>query len=244
MKRYLRDPNAPTHLRRLFESARSDGLDEKRRRRVADRLGLSVWGAGTTNTSSDAPATTAPWSSVATVAVAVAALVGGGAAYVRASHSHRIEAPPAVAASAVVTNVAAPTSTAPGQQGSTGTTEVSALPDVRAERTAARPRHAAPPAEAKGSANDLRLEIAALDGVRRETEGGRPRRALELLDDYAATFAHGRLSEEAAVLRIEALHASGDRTEADRLARRLLRGSPNTPYAARVRAALVDVSRE
>ena len=86
------------------------------------------------------------------------------------------------------------------------------------------------------------MEIAALDGVRRATEGGRPKEALTLLDDYAARFPAGKLREEALVLRIEALHASGDEAGAQRLAQKLLRSSPNTPYAARVRSALAKPS--
>lgn len=61
MKRYLRDPDGPTHLRRLVESARKDGLDDERRCRVADRLGLLFTVAGT---SPGGSAAAASWSSM------------------------------------------------------------------------------------------------------------------------------------------------------------------------------------
>jgi len=105
------------------------------------------------------------------------------------------------------------------------------------------PSPAAPASSASGS-SDLHLEIIALDGVHRAIETGSPREALARLDDYGKRFPTGKLREEATVLRIEALHAGGDRQAAERLAERLLRDSPNTPYVARVRAALVQSPRE
>ena len=40
MKRYQEDPETPTHLRKLLESARGDDLDAKRTQRVAKRMGI------------------------------------------------------------------------------------------------------------------------------------------------------------------------------------------------------------
>jgi hypothetical protein len=121
---------------------------------------------------------------------------------------------------------------------------IEALPDRPAD-SPARPPHRPPPAaETKTEPGNLRIELATLDAVRRATEGGHASHALTLLDKYASKFPTGKLREEAAVLRVEALQASGDRTSAAALARRLLRDSPNSPYAVRIRAALESDSRE
>ncbi len=293
MKRYLRDPNAPSHLRKLVESASTDGLDVERRRRVAERLGLTLPAALQTPTSPGAPSATVSWPAIGAIALAMTAIAGGSVGYTRYAESRPTATAPVVPGS----SADAPEVPAPVEKDSVGTMKVSALPDVPAhrpadlparrpadlparrladlpahrpadlpahrpdlpahrpadlpaertadvpaERTVTAARPAAP--EAKQASRDLRLEIEALDGVRRTTEAGRPRDALALLDQYAAKFPAGKLREEALVLRIEALHASGDQSAADALGQRLLRESPSTPYAARVRAALVEPLRK
>ncbi len=246
MRRISRDPSAPSHLRRLVESARRDGLDEKRRRRVAERLGLALAVVGPMDAVKvDAPAAAAPWSSVGAIALAMVALAGGSVSYMRVTRSEQAAAPGGPVANSIAAPPVTVTPASPAQADALRATDVSALPDAAPEQIVSRPRAAKTTSlGAKHVASDLRFEIVALDGVRRATESRRPRIALALLDDYAAKYPAGKLREEALVLRIEALHASGDQPAADALARRLLRESPNSPYAARVRAALVDPLRE
>jgi TolA-binding protein len=352
MKRYRHDPNAPSHLRKLVESARWDDLGVDRRRRVAERLGVAAGGVTASNVGVEPGASTPPWASVGGIALTALALVGAGVGYVNARPSRSTNANPyhlsvavaspeqpriAEAAPPVATltsvdvamlpdvptaqvsvtgrrafiepsadtkpPVGAQPSVAINQSVSTNTSDankvdhsssLSVLSKASAERASVASRRSAvsnssvanspsvastpvvaskhsgtvttsitgkalvasdpsteskfvetkPSAEATSGSGDLRLELVELDGARRATESGRPSEALTRLDDYASKFPVGKLREEAMVLRIEALHASGDRTNAEKLARRFLRESPNTPYAARVRAALVSLSRE
>ncbi|MBX3198974.1 MAG: hypothetical protein KF894_12655 [Labilithrix sp.] len=248
MKRYRHDPNAPGHLRSLVESARGDGLGEERRRLVAERLGIAPTAgpppSGPVRKSSPASRAPAPFGAIALTAVA---FIGGAVAFVAVNRQSH-EEPPLAAAPAITPppEPPSPLVDSPPSPAADATSipsmRVGALRDAPAGRApVAKPSAGAEPG-AKGSAGDLRLEIAALDRVRHAAEARRPREALALLDDYAAKFPSGRLREEALVLRIEALHASGDQAGAERLAQQLLRSSPNTPYAARVRSVLAVVS--
>ncbi|MBN9159946.1 MAG: hypothetical protein BGO98_18200 [Myxococcales bacterium 68-20] len=259
MKRYRHDPNAPSHLRKLLESARGDDIGENRRRLVAERLGIASAAAAPSDPSrkSSPPGTRASLS-VGGVVLTAIALIGGTTTYVAINHPSPAESPPAAVSltaappsptsileppTSIVEPPPAPVAEPPSMP-SMPSMHVGALREARSERAPiAKPNPVAEPgAGPKGGTGDLRLEIAALDGVRRATEGGRPRDALTLLDDYAARFPAGKLREEALVLRIEALHASGDEAGAQRLAQQLLRSSPNTPYAARVQSALAKAS--
>ena len=155
-------------------------------------------------------------------------------------------AEPAPSAAAIIVPPSTPAAPPPHAAG-VGSIDVAQLPDVPAENA---PRPSRVPTTDHGptkpapESSDLRLEIIALDGVHHALDAARPHEALALLDQYAARFPAGKLREEATVLRIEALHANGDQAAADRLAERLFRDSPNTPYAARVRAALVKAPLE
>jgi hypothetical protein len=93
-----------------------------------------------------------------------------------------------------------------------------------------------PPATPAASA--LADEVASLDAARDELRAQRPRAAIRALDTYSSRFPGGVLAPEAVVVRIEALVALGDRTQADRLGRRFLAAHPTSPLADRVRATL------
>ncbi len=267
MNRYRHDPDAPSHLRRLMESARGDELDARRRRRVAERLGLMPMTIPPAKADLEPIQRSSSLVYIGTITIAALALFGGGAGFVEwmgagagagagpaPARAASTSAEPA-ATSVEPSSVVMPVSTshadsvlvpAPTPVG-VASMDVAALPDVRQERVAKPSRAPTPVAEstkADGDSSTLRLEIIALDEARRETEAGRPRAALTRLDEYATKFPRGMLREEAMVLRIEALHASGDHATAGSLARRLFRDSPKTPYAARVRAGLVNPSRE
>lgn len=264
MNRYAHDPNTPSHLRRLVESARGDELDVRRRHRVAERLGIATMTLPHIDPKLERAGTSkASWLSGRAITVTSIALIGGAVGYaslVRSDSSSAStptmvahtsaattttqESAPATMTSAIVDPSPAPLLAAPRAPDKTAVS-VTQLPDVPTA-------HAAPPSlatatrEAKPAtdSSDLRLELVALDGVRNAIESARPQLALQRLDEYAARFPAGKLREEATVLRIEALHAAGDPKSAERLANRLLRESPDTPYAARVRAALDKASRE
>jgi hypothetical protein len=71
-----------------------------------------------------------------------------------------------------------------------------------------------------------RLAVAARDGAS----------AIETLDAYARDFPHGQLSQEATLLRLEALLDEGQRAQAEALAQRFLQEHPSSPLAQRVRS--------
>lgn len=245
MKHYRHDPNAPSHLRKLVDSARIDNLDAVKRRAVAKRLGIaSTLGLPEEPSLESSRIRTPTRESLGGIALTVIALVGGTATYVAVSR-------PSPTRSAVVSPPVAtlpPTSTVePAPAPETPSVSVTTLLDAPKpafnspveHASAAKPTASTEPATKGG---DLRLEVAALDRVRRTTEDGRPLDALALLDEYVAKFPKGQLREEALALRIEALQANGDQAGAERLAEQLLRSSPDTPYAARVRAALAPAT--
>ena len=102
MKRYRHDPNVPSHLRKLVESARVDDLDANRRRLVAERLGIaSVAGLPSepSRESSSARArASVPFGAIALTAIA---LIGGTVTYVAVSHPSPAESPRAAVSLAV-----------------------------------------------------------------------------------------------------------------------------------------------
>jgi hypothetical protein len=87
-------------------------------------------------------------------------------------------------------------------------------------------------------ASSLADEVRALDGARTALAGGNARECLEKLDGYRAEFPRGVLGLEATVLRIEALAASGARTQARDLGTRFLESHPDSAHAARVRSVI------
>lgn len=82
-------------------------------------------------------------------------------------------------------------------------------------------------------------EVAKLDEARTALAQGDAARALSTLEGYARRFPRGVLAPEAAVLRIEALVAAGDRPAATRTAQSFLREHPASPYAQRIGSLLV-----
>jgi hypothetical protein len=88
------------------------------------------------------------------------------------------------------------------------------------------------------SARGLAGELAALDVARAALAAGDPRRALVGADAYDRDYPHGVLGQEAAVVRIEALHALGDDVRARSLARAFLDAHPSTAHADRLRTIL------
>jgi hypothetical protein len=119
-------------------------------------------------------------------------------------------------------------------------------PAIRVGHVAARPipeqtpsdEAAASPVEASltpAPASSLAKEVAALEPVRHALESGAPLGALALLDRYRTEFPRGRLTEEAAALRVEALASAGRRSEARALGAEFLAKHPESPMAERVR---------
>lgn len=82
---------------------------------------------------------------------------------------------------------------------------------------------------------DLREEIALMDQARTALRSGAPTRALTALEQYRTRYPRGSFGQEARVLRIEALAASGNRTRALAEANAFLAHNPNSPHSERLR---------
>jgi hypothetical protein len=81
-------------------------------------------------------------------------------------------------------------------------------------------------------------ELGSLDRARQALVAGDASRSLRLLDEYQRRFAKPMLGTEAAVLRIEALAASGQRARASELGAQFLSRHGKGPYGARVRSLI------
>lgn len=104
---------------------------------------------------------------------------------------------------------------------------------VRSPRRAAA-QSAAPQAE--DLSQSLARENAALRQARAALQAGRSGEALQTLTEMDQAFPAGALGQERAVLRIQALQASGDRVQAQTLAARFLQRYPSSPYASPLRS--------
>jgi hypothetical protein len=101
-------------------------------------------------------------------------------------------------------------------------------------------RATGPVATQERARDSLSAELAALDRARSALASRDTQLALRLLDEYAQRFPKRRLDTEAAVLRIEALAARGDRASAARLGKEFLARQPNGPYARRVSSLIAE----
>lgn len=96
---------------------------------------------------------------------------------------------------------------------------------------------AAPASEDNGA---IARQLAALDGARDALVRGDAREALRLLDAYNLEFPASPLAQEATVVRVRAMLASGDAAGAVATGRRFVLANPQSPYAAQIRQMLLD----
>ena len=102
------------------------------------------------------------------------------------------------------------------------------------------PERAAAQSSSAGSAGTSTFaeELALVSAARAALEKGDVADGLRTIDAYDARFRSGTFAQEMAVMRIEALASSGERTRARDLAMRFLEANAKSPYAARVRSLL------
>lgn len=86
--------------------------------------------------------------------------------------------------------------------------------------------------------DDFRDELALVERVRTQLSRGDNDACLRSIDQYGRRFSGGAFVQEVAVMRIEALAASGDRERARAFAANFLSEHPTSPYAGRVRSVL------
>lgn len=90
---------------------------------------------------------------------------------------------------------------------------------------------------------DLREEIRQLDQARAQIRSGSAAQALTTISHYRAQFPRGSFLQEASVLRIEALAASGNRAMATADAKRFLAQHPRSPHADRLERLIAAPSK-
>lgn len=89
-------------------------------------------------------------------------------------------------------------------------------------------------------AESIREETAFLENIRRQVEAAQLSEALASLRTYDTRFGNGVLAEEAAVLRVKALAASGSVREAQQAIEAFERRYPQSSYLPRVRALVKE----
>jgi hypothetical protein len=221
----------------LLRLARSEGPSGESRRRILAGLSVAV-AAGTVSSASSAAAssgeagtaavashTALKWGLFGTVLVGAAAV----ALLVLGHHAAKPLAPanPAVlvAPAPVPAPAPEPVAAAPTNGDSAQVTKLEDLPTLP-DSSASDAAHAAAPS--------LADEVAAIKSAKAALASGNAADSLRQLDAYRVHFAHGRLSQEASVVRIEALLKSGNQTAAKAAADRFLAVHADSPYASRV----------
>lgn len=215
--------------RLLLGAAARERPTSSQRRRLQRALGLSQ--VGVFLISAKALAGVASHSVV--VAIVAASLAGNASApkpielpaqrAVSATHPRKLVAPTPV--SSETQNTSRDPITAPVQP----------TPPTEAELPTARVSSSARTTNGPRKVPDLREEIALMDQARSALRNGAPSRTISALEQYRARFPHGSFGQEATVLRIEALEASGSHARAVAEAKWFLSRNPNSPHAERLR---------
>ncbi|MBX3272056.1 MAG: hypothetical protein KF729_17455, partial [Sandaracinaceae bacterium] len=123
---------------------------------------------------------------------------------------------------------------APAALGAEAEEEEAIAPDVTPAPAEPGPRRAR---AGLSPAPSLSSETELLRDAHRALQAGAPARALTLLDEHAARFPSGALSEERAATRVLALCEAGREDSARSEAARFLAAHPRSMHAARVRAS-------
>jgi TolA-binding protein len=84
----------------------------------------------------------------------------------------------------------------------------------------------------------IEAQIALIDRARAAVAAHEPAQAMSALSEYQRRFPGGVLTQEATLLRIEALVAQGDQASAARLGRQFLARYPRSQLAARVKTLI------
>lgn len=90
-------------------------------------------------------------------------------------------------------------------------------------------------ARARDLKRQLAAEVVLLDRARAALLSGEPASALGVLQEYDSQPRSGTLEPETLVLRVQALHGSGDRAAATRLARRFIQRYPESRHVEAMR---------
>ena len=230
LNRLLEEPGADPLEVNLVQLARSEGPSAESRRRILAGLGAGIV-AGTISAPSDA-AQQATQSAASSVAVkwGVAGVIAIGASVVAFLSLQPKAHTPVVAPVSNTPTVSAVPVPAPAAAVSgelVPVTKIEDLPTLTDSASADSPKSVGAPS--------LADEVAAIKSAKGALASGNAAQALRELDAYKQHFPHGRLAQEATVVRIEALIGSGNQTAAGTVADHFLAAHPDSPYSARVR---------
>lgn len=223
--------------RAMLGAARQEAPDERLLQRTLLAVGTGAAVIGATGAAGGMGAGTSSLSALAAKWFGIGAIGGivtmGAAVGVEQAVSSRVEAvekPAAVVAPAPVDVPAKPRDVSK---------EATAVPEpVPTAKLGATPPPSAPRPEAKAGEPSIGAELVAIDNARAALAAGNNARALSLVSAYERQPGQKRMSQEALVIRMEALARSGDSAGARSSAERLLAISPNGPQAARARQIL------
>jgi hypothetical protein len=227
--RLIDEPGGDELEASLLRLARSEAPSADGRRRIL--AGIAAAGAaGAASQTAEAAvsagskgAAALKWGllAVAGLAVPAALLLGGG----EQPPTSRIAPPSALQAPASEVKVPAPPVAVEGPA-PLSLEDLPALPN---------PAHNTGAASSKAQGS-LAEEVAQLQKAKLALKAGNPSEALAELGTYAKLFPRPMLGAEALVVRVEALHASGDAARAKSLAEGFLAKNPSSPYATRLRS--------
>jgi len=222
----------------LLRLARGEGPTGEGRRRILAGLGVAAAvSAVATNSAASAAAAPLAMPPVATTSAALkwfaVGTVAAGASVAGFLLWHHGAAPKSASPQLAAATVPASPPASP-DTGNVSATPAAPQAVTRLEDLPTLP--AATPDAHAASTPSLAEEVAAIKSAKTALAAGDPSQALHELDAYRAHFPHGRLVQEAAVVRIEALVRAGNTAAANAAADRFLAGNEGSPYAARVRS--------
>ncbi len=268
-RRLLDDPGLSPRARAVLDAAADDGPSPDQRRKLATALGLSV---AATRGATAAAAASGLWWKVPVLVLGVLGAGTAGYVASRGAPATdaapRVIAAPRAPAPGPIAPAIAPAITAPAMAAPAAAPTVAPAPITPpapatrpARRAPPHPPAAAPPEVAPEVAAEvappiavapaptvvdprtLAAEVALLDRARVALQGGDTAATLAAVDRHEREFASGALVAEAALLRIQATLATGDRAGAAALAARFLQRFPHSPLAARARAIVQGTER-
>jgi hypothetical protein len=226
--RLLTDDTATDFERLLLGAAARERPTELQRRRMHRAIGLSQIGLFLMSAK-----TLAGVAGQSVVMAVIAASLAGGSSTPKSASSASVSAP-MTSISHSETRIHRAVDTSESQT----TSEISEMPAERSVEAGVPVSKPVSGVRASGGTRrlpDLREEIALMDQARSALRSAAPTRALTVLQQYRGQFPQGSFGQEAAVLRIEALAASGNHAKAVAEANGFLSRNPNSPHSERLR---------
>jgi TolA-binding protein len=226
-KRLLEDPSTDELEADLLRFARKEGPSASARAKIMAAVGAGVVAGGSmvagTQSTSIAPTAAKSSALLKWLLAGTAVLVPAGI-WLAVFSVDKPQQP--LQPNQVTAPAAAPVAPAPAV--TTPEPPVTKLEDLPVQKDAT----------GSSAAPSLADEVKAIQRAKTALSGGNPSGALKELDAYRQEFPRGRLSQEATVLRIEALAASGNQAAAKKLGEQFLKNNEKSPYADRIKSVL------